>query len=250
MMRRKRKAFTLVELLVVISIIALLLSILMPALSKVRDQARTVICKSRQSQWGQYLFLYAHDNDNEIPFMQAKNEKILWYDKLGAYISDKRIDDEAIKDAEDNSVNVAAVFTANYYLKIRQCPSMTKTNPVYIGPNATTNLTANIPPCAPFYWEINVNTPGGANPPLKMSSIHQPGSVFGLLDVYSWFFHSPMMPGGYWSFRADCDKDGLPDSIFRVAEFGEYLKYNGARPRTHSDGATLWMFDGHSEYLK
>ena len=59
-----------------------------------------------------------------------------------------------------------------------------------------------------------------------------------------------MYPSGYWTFRADCDLDGLNDSIFRVFEFGEYLKYNGARPKTHLDGATLWMFDGHTEYIK
>jgi prepilin-type N-terminal cleavage/methylation domain-containing protein/prepilin-type processing-associated H-X9-DG protein len=44
--------FTLVELLVVIAIIALLLSILMPSLQKVREQARTIVCKSLLRQIG------------------------------------------------------------------------------------------------------------------------------------------------------------------------------------------------------
>lgn len=57
-----KKAFTLVELLVVISIIALLLSILMPSLSRARDQAKSVVCKSNIKQWGLLVGLYHADN--------------------------------------------------------------------------------------------------------------------------------------------------------------------------------------------
>src|SRR3989339_2264174 len=163
-MKPKRKAFTLVELLVVISIIALLLSILMPALSKVREQARTVICKSRMSQWGQFLFLYVHDNDDEITYIAGPDSNpYLWTDKLGCYIPEKK----------ENEVGLRV---ENYYLKPRECPAMTGANPTYIGPNSST-----LPGCSPFIWQVNPTTPtpGGVNPPIKMSSIHQPGSLFG-----------------------------------------------------------------------
>ena len=55
---RKKQAFTLVELLVVISIIALLLAILMPALQKAREQARTVACRSNVRQIGLAMNAY------------------------------------------------------------------------------------------------------------------------------------------------------------------------------------------------
>lgn len=64
---KNNKGFTLIELLVVISIIALLLSILMPALTKVKEQARRVVCQSNVRQLSLITFMYAHDNHEKLP---------------------------------------------------------------------------------------------------------------------------------------------------------------------------------------
>jgi len=64
---RKGKGFTLIELLVVIAIIALLLAILLPALQRVRKQARAVVCRANLNQWGTTLALYAQDNQGRFP---------------------------------------------------------------------------------------------------------------------------------------------------------------------------------------
>jgi prepilin-type N-terminal cleavage/methylation domain-containing protein/prepilin-type processing-associated H-X9-DG protein len=48
----RANGFTLIEVLVVISIVALLIAVLLPTLSRARNQARAVVCQSNQRQWG------------------------------------------------------------------------------------------------------------------------------------------------------------------------------------------------------
>lgn len=63
-MNRKKHGFTLIELLVVISIIAVLMAIMMPALSRVRENARSTICRSNLKQIVLAATLWAADNDD------------------------------------------------------------------------------------------------------------------------------------------------------------------------------------------
>jgi len=64
---RKQKGFTLIELLVVIAIIAVLMGILMPALQKVRQQAKIISCGSNMRQLVVGLITYAENNDSKLP---------------------------------------------------------------------------------------------------------------------------------------------------------------------------------------
>ena len=59
---QKRSGFTLIELLVVIAIIALLLAILMPALQRVKKQAKAVACQSNLHQWAVAFEMYTGEN--------------------------------------------------------------------------------------------------------------------------------------------------------------------------------------------
>ena len=67
MTRRKALSFTLIELLVVVAIIAILMSILLPALSAARDSSYRVLCASNLRQVSSILISYAGDSGEWIP---------------------------------------------------------------------------------------------------------------------------------------------------------------------------------------
>lgn len=69
----ERKAFTLVELLVVISIIALLVALLLPTLAKARESAQTALCLANQRSCGQGFKSYASDFSNKITAYRSEN---------------------------------------------------------------------------------------------------------------------------------------------------------------------------------
>src|SRR5206468_1884297 len=83
----RRKAFTLVELLVVIGIIALLVSILLPTLSKARKSAQTVKCLSNLRQMGLAFSMYENEHKQWLPYPTTTlGEPTLWFNCVDPYL--------------------------------------------------------------------------------------------------------------------------------------------------------------------
>jgi type II secretory pathway pseudopilin PulG len=66
-----RRAFSLVELIVVMGVAVLLMGLLMPAMSQVRENAHKIVCSSNQRQLGQAIYTYAGANKEKLPYASA-----------------------------------------------------------------------------------------------------------------------------------------------------------------------------------
>ncbi|MDB6019978.1 MAG: hypothetical protein JWR19_4467 [Pedosphaera sp.] len=71
-----KRAFTLIEVLVVIAIIGILVALLLPALKRMKETGRSAVCLNNLHQIGIALQLYVQDNQNRIPHMYDKSASI------------------------------------------------------------------------------------------------------------------------------------------------------------------------------
>jgi prepilin-type N-terminal cleavage/methylation domain-containing protein len=87
---RKRPAFSLVELLIVIGIVAALLAILLPSLTRAREMARRVVCLSNVRQLTIAWLAYANDNQGRFCDPASTPPTALAFDNRGGFLLDSR----------------------------------------------------------------------------------------------------------------------------------------------------------------
>ena len=88
-----RRAFTLVELLVVIAIIAILASLLLPALSQAKERGKRAVCLGNARQLMTAALMYADDRDEHLPAgcYGSGDWASIWHDLLLDYLNAKEV---------------------------------------------------------------------------------------------------------------------------------------------------------------
>ena len=127
-----KSGFTLVELLVVIGIIALLLSLLLPALSKARAAAQNIQCQSNLRQWGVGVSMYIQQYNGYIPSeggsygytsansLECWDDRSAWYNIPPTMLANAN---QTYYDMSTAYVNGTAALPGNGDSSMYVCPS-------------------------------------------------------------------------------------------------------------------------------
>ncbi len=115
--KKNGNGFTLIELLVVIAIIALLMAVIMPALRRAKDHARTVMCKANLKQYGLAMTSYLQDNDNTFPL----SYQAIYTEKMANYYPCQWHNKEASPENHDESAGPLWAYLPD--MGAHLCPS-------------------------------------------------------------------------------------------------------------------------------
>lgn len=228
-MAHSRRAFTLIELLVVVAIISVLISILLPSLSKAREAARTIACASIQKQFGLAEQMYADAYENW--YVPIKWNDVPMPDRIWAYNTGLRqiLGLKPVNVAADLKSNGDGFTHGGYPTNGWICPTTTDRNKE-IG-------------CVIHTYAMNI-----ANTPERNDRMNWPGPLQGFkrTDIQQPSAKKQMVEGNEWRVNMS---NARPVSRWDVS--GEIRAIEGGSNNVtyrHNEGMNALHFDGHVTY--
>ncbi len=179
-----RRAFTLVELLVVIAIIAVLVGLLLPALAKAQQNAKTVKDSTQVTQIHKAFMIFANEKvDGKLPIPGLINRLAVTIGTQAMQLQGQGKEDYS----KNNTANLYSACIAREMFNTDIIIGPTEVNPVVVEKKDYDQTDYN--PAADKYWDdtflANIHSsPGGTNPFCNTSFAHQ--GLFGLRKKISW----------------------------------------------------------------
>jgi prepilin-type N-terminal cleavage/methylation domain-containing protein len=240
----KRKGFTLVELLVVIAIIALLMGILMPALSRVRQIAFRMVCGTNLSGIGKAMLIYSNDYDDEFPRAGGRNSQ--WAQMIPNWMADNRY---AAYGLSADGSGGSATITSSFYLLVKYA-EVTSKSFICKGDSGTTEFKASQYNAGNLenidFWDFG---PGDAPREHCSYSYHMP---YGLYALTSSSEPGMAVAADRNPWIASPGAEGKDAAILSsyVPTGGKEIINQGNAITHQEDGQNVLFMDNHVSFMK
>jgi prepilin-type N-terminal cleavage/methylation domain-containing protein/prepilin-type processing-associated H-X9-DG protein len=254
---KRVSGFTLIELLVVIAIIAILASLLLPALAKAKVKAQQISCLSNMKQWGLADTMYVEDNNNIFPYprYQSPAPQVdqdnpswlaingyhnahfgddVWFNALPSYVADKPMYVWAF--------NPTTFWNAR---SIFYCPTATSLGIDAVDSVAAVDKYDMIPGARPLFG-YGMNSKALANlnlnafvDILKTSMVAHPSAFVLFSDVRNRSAETP-----FYADPANQNPNG--NSVILATPHCYTTRFSSR----HNNGGNITFSDGHAEHFK